>query len=108
MTRLRYHSENTICMGRLQNMEKENKVLVMEVTSLKQQVERIRMEKDDIGEELVHTQALLLQEQEQHMMLQETKAMEEEEWRKEKMANSRLVQEKIEEVKILKREIMPG
>jgi len=83
---------------RLQNMERENTVLVTEVNSLKHQVERIRVEKDGIGEDLARTQALLMREHNQLLMVQETKDREEEEWRKEKLTNSRLVQEKTEEV----------
>eukprot|EP00092_Neocalanus_flemingeri_P097721 GFUD01124587.1.p1 GENE.GFUD01124587.1~~GFUD01124587.1.p1 ORF type:complete len:360 (+),score=158.63 GFUD01124587.1:182-1261(+) len=90
---------------RLQNMERENMLLVTEVTSLKQQVERIRIEKDEIGENLGHTQALLLREQEQHMMLQESKVNEEAERSKEKLANSQIVQEKIEEIRDLRQSI---
>ena len=89
-------------MHRLQNIGRENKVLVTEVNSLKHQVERIRVEKDGIGEDLARTQALLMREHNQLLMVQENKEREEEEWRKEKQANSRLVQEKTEEVNILR------
>ena len=37
-------------------MERENKVLVTEVNSLKHHVERIRVEKDGIGEDLIGEQ----------------------------------------------------
>jgi len=87
---------------RLQNMEKENKVLFMEVSSLKQQLEKVRVEKDEIEENLTETKTILLMEQEQHMMLKEKKNREEEYWRLEKMEQSRLVTEKTEEVKKLR------
>merc|ERR1719209_2050413 len=90
---------------RLQNMEQDNTTLLTEVASLKQQMERIRQERDEIGEELTRAQALLLKEQEQHMMLQENKAKEEEERKREKIANSHTVQEKSEEVRQLKEAI---
>ena len=87
-------------------MERENKVLVTEVNSLKHQVDRIRVEKDGIGEDLARTQALLMREHNQLLMVQENKDREEEDWRKEKLANRRLVQEKTEEVNILRCEII--
>ena len=85
-------------MHRLKNMEKENKGLATEVNSLKQQVERIKGEKDENAEELAHTQALLLSEHNQLLVLKDSKEREEEEWRKEKMVKTQLIQEKTGEV----------
>ena len=68
------------------------------MNSLKQQVERINGEKDENVEELAHTQALLLSEHNQLLVLRESKVGEEEEWRKEKIVKNQLIQEKTGEV----------
>ena len=80
-------------------MEKENKVLVTELNNLRHQVERIKGEKDEMGEELAHIQALLASEQNKVQVLKESKEREEEEWRSKNIAKHNLVKEKTEEVK---------
>jgi len=87
---------------RLQNMEKENRVLVMEVNNLRHQVERMKGEKEEMGEELAQTQALLVMEHNQVQLLQESKEREQGEWMKESLAKHNLLKEKTEEVRNLR------
>merc|ERR1719233_1930942 len=87
---------------RPQDMEKENRVLVMEMNNLRHQVERIKGEKEQMGEELAQTQALLVMEHNQVQMLQESKEREQGEWMKESLAKHSLLQEKMEEVRNLR------
>jgi len=87
---------------RLQNMEKENRVLVMEVNSLRHQMERVKGEKDEVGKELAQTQALLVLEHNQVQLLQESKEREQEEWERESLAKHNLLKERTEEVRHLR------
>ena len=79
-------------------MEKENRVLVMEVNSLRHQMERLKGEKDEVGKELAQTQALLVLEHNQVQLLQESKEREQEEWERESLAKHNLLKERTEEV----------
>ena len=73
-------------------------MLVMEMNNLRHQVERIKGEKEQMGEELAQTQALLVMEHNQVQILQESKEREQGEWMKESLAKHSLLQEKMEEV----------
>eukprot|EP00092_Neocalanus_flemingeri_P095404 GFUD01121385.1.p1 GENE.GFUD01121385.1~~GFUD01121385.1.p1 ORF type:complete len:416 (+),score=139.83 GFUD01121385.1:290-1537(+) len=87
---------------RLQGMEKDQKVLTEEVTSLRAQLDKTREEKHSVEEQLSETQILLMREQEQHRMLQENRSREVEEWGTERANSLSLVQEMSREVEQLR------
>jgi len=83
---------------RLQAAEKENRDMRDEVASLRAQVEKMRGEKAAVEEQLEEMELLLAKERKQHMGLQEAVTKEREEWSKERVTSSALIQELTREV----------
>ena len=83
---------------RLQGLEKDQRLLSEEVSSLRAQLERTREEKAEVEEELSETQVMLAQEQQDHHQLQASRAREAELWSDERETSLSLVKEMTREV----------
>jgi len=87
---------------RLQGLEKDQRLLTEEVTSLKGQLDKVKVEKQIVEEQLSETQMLLVQEQREHKMMAASRAREMEQWTDEHEKSLNLVEEMTKEVETLK------
>ena len=83
---------------RLQGLEKDQRLLTEEVSSLKSQLDKVKAEKQIMEEQLGETQMLLVQEQREHKMLAANRAREMEQWSDEHEKSLNLVEEMTKEV----------
>jgi len=87
---------------RLQGLEKDQRLLSEEVNSLRSQLEKARMEKMNVEEQLTETQMMLQQEQRDHKILAQSRAREMEQWTDEREKSLHVVEEMTREVEQLK------
>ena len=83
---------------RLQGLEKDQRLLTEEVTSLKSQLDKVKAEKAMVEEQLTETQMMLVQEQREHKVLAANRAREMEQWSDEHEKSLNLVEEMTKEV----------
>ena len=83
---------------RLQGLEKEQRMLCEEVSSLRSQLDKTREEKAEVEEQLNEAEVVLAQEQEEHRLLQQSRAREVEQWSDERETSLSLVKEMTREV----------
>ena len=81
-----------------QGLEKDQRLLSEEVNSLRSQLEKARMEKMNVEEQLTETQMMLQQEQRDHKILAQSRAREMEQWTDEREKSLHVVEEMTREV----------